>query len=85
MRVVYTKHAKGKFKILKELNIKVRRTDISNALGDPDFHGVDVDRNAEFVLKKINNALNLRVIYAKKHDIIIVITFHPTEGGRYIK
>ena len=85
MKIVYTKHAEGKFKILRELNIRVRRVDISNALRHPDFHGTDVDRNAEFVLKKINNVLNLRVIYAKKDDIIIVITFHPTEKGRYIK
>lgn len=85
MRVVYTKHAKEKFKFLRELGFRVRRKDVRAALNHPDFHGTDVERDAEFVLKKIDDKYNLRVIYAKKDDIIIVITFHPTEERRYIK
>ena len=85
MRVVYTKHAAGKFESLRELGIKIRKTDIRNAIKNPDYHGEYIYRGTEFVLKQMNDIYNLRVIFAHEDDIIIVITFHPTKKGRYVK
>jgi len=85
MRVVYTKHAERKFKFLKALDLNVNKTDIKDALTHPDYFYKDTEREANVVMKKIDQNHNLRVVYFKENDIITVITFYPTKKGRYIK
>lgn len=85
MKVVYTKHALKKFKFLESISWKFTKSDIENALVKPDDSGVDEERQAEFVLKEIDEKHELRVIYRKSNDIITVITFYPTGKGRYSK
>ncbi len=85
MKIVYTKHALGKLTHpdIKRFNLK--KKDIKDALESPDHHGVEVVREVEFILKSLDSQHNLRVIYNVKSSIITVITFYPTEKGRYEK
>lgn len=83
MKIIYTKHALGKFNHPEIRNLNLKREDIENALENPDYHGLEVLRNAEFILKSLNLELNLRVIYGVRKSIITVITFYPTPKGRY--
>lgn len=83
MKIVYTKHALQKFKFLESIGWKFTENDIEEALKNPDDTGSDVEREAEFVLKEIDERHNLRVIYRKSDGIMTVITFYPTRKGRY--
>lgn len=85
MEITYTKHALLKFKFLASIGRKFSKVDIRNALENPDYSDTDEERGAEVVLKKIDEKHDLRVIYKKHDGIITVITFYPTEKGRYLK
>ena len=85
MKIKYTKHALKKFKFLESIGWNFTEADIKNALVKPDDSGVDEEREAEFVLKGIDDRHELRVIYRKSNGIITVITFYPTGKGRYSK
>ncbi len=45
----------------------------------------DDGEKVEIVLKDFDARRNLRVIYAKSHDIITIITFYLVKKGRYEK
>ncbi|MBI4035577.1 DUF4258 domain-containing protein [Candidatus Daviesbacteria bacterium] len=85
MKIVFTNHALGKFDHpdIKKFNLKEK--DIRNALGNPDYHGEELLRGAEFILKSLDPKHNLRVIYTLKSSIITVITFYPSRKARYEK
>ena len=82
MKIVYTKHALGKFKHLSIIKLGIKRVHIKQAVTFPDYAGETKEKEVLFVLKNIDDKHNLRVIYTK-NDIIKIITFHPTEKGRY--
>lgn len=82
MKIVYTKHALGKFKSLSLLGWKFTKEDIKQALLNPDYSTVDNEHNIRVNLRKLDKRHNLRVIYKKNYDIITVITFYPREKER---
>lgn len=83
MKIVYTKHALGKFKSLAKLNWKFTRKNILAAIENPDFYLEDKERKVLIVLKSIDTNHYLRVIYAKQGGIITIVTFYPSVKGRY--
>lgn len=83
MKIIYTKHALGKFKSLAKLNWKFIKSNITAAIKNPDHYSEDKERNVLIVLKSVDANHYLRVIYTKRNDIIKVVTFYPTEKGRY--
>lgn len=85
MRVVFTKHAEGKFDQPDIKSFQLSKKDVKNAIEDPDYSGVEIFREARFVLKKLDSQHSLRVIYKAEGSIITVITFYPTKKGRYEK
>lgn len=85
MKIIYTKHAKNKFKYAEELNWHLSEKGIENAIENPDLHTTDHKNDVEIVLKEFDARRNLRVIYAKSYDIITVITFYLIKKGRYEK
>lgn len=85
MKIIFTKHALGKFDHPGNKKFHLKELDIKNALKNPDHHGLEFVRDAEFILKSLDSTHNLRVIYNVKSSIITVITFYPTEKGRYEK
>lgn len=85
MKIVFTKHALEKFKILKELGWDFKVKDIEEAIQAPDKTSITKDGSAVEILKALTEKISLRVVYAKFGDIIRVITFHPAERKRYEK
>lgn len=83
VKIAYTKHAEGKFKSFSMIGWAFTRKQIKEALTKPDGSGVDTERSAKFVLKKIDTRHDLRVIYSDTGGIITVITFYPTRRKRY--
>lgn len=82
-KLVYTKHAQNKFKFHKQLGKIFHKKDIRNAIQNPYFSEINEERGVKIVLKRWDKEHDLRVIYKEKDDIIIIITFYPTEKERY--
>lgn len=85
MKIVFTKHAIEKFRILRELGWDFKEKDIEDAIRTPDKTSITKDGSATEVFKAITEDISLKVVYAKFGDIIWVITFHPVERKRYEK
>jgi hypothetical protein len=83
MKIVFTRHAERKFEFHEQYGWYFKVNDIENALNNPDFIGEEFE--AKFVLKKLDETHDLRVIYTEDSGIIRVITFYPTTRGRYEK
>jgi len=74
--IVYTKHAKEKFRILKEQGFVIRRKLVEETLKFPET--IDYSRAPLFIAQKtINERHLLRVVFKKEGDIIKIITFYP--------
>lgn len=82
MKIVFTKHALGKFKHPSVIKLGIKRAHIKQAVTFPDYSGETKEKDVLFVLKNIDGEHDLRVIYTKS-DIIKIVTFHPTKKGRY--
>jgi len=79
--IAYTKHAKEKFKILKEQGFPIKRKLVELTLINPE----NIDNSREPILiaqKSINDKYILRVVFKKENGIIKVITFYPTRKNR---
>lgn len=85
MKIVFTKHALRKFKTHEAAGWKFSKKDIKETIKSPYFSETNVERGVSLVLKKWDTDHDLRVIYRQDNDIITVITFYPTEKGRYVK
>lgn len=85
MNIVFTKHALRKFKIHEAAGWKFSKKDIRETVENPYSSIIDEETNIKIVLRRWDNEHDLRVIHKEKNDIIIIITFYPTEGGRYTK
>lgn len=85
MKIIFTKHALEKFKILRELGWDFKFEDIENAIKNPDYTSITKASNVIMILKSLTPKISLRVVYAEFSDIISVITFHPAERKRYEK
>lgn len=84
MRILYTKHAKNKFKYAEELKWYIKEKDIEEAVQNPDFYSIE-EKEVQIVLKEFDKNRNLRVVYSRMGDIITIITFYLTKKGRYEK
>lgn len=85
MKITYTKHAKNKFRYVKELNWHLSEKVVEAALQNPDFHSINKEKGVEIVLKGFDKGRNLRIVYSRAGDIITVITFYLAKKGRYEK
>lgn len=83
MKIVFTKHAERKFEIHRLAGWNFPKKDIQEAIKKPYFSETDEERGVKIALKEAGKNTDLRVIYNEKDDIITVITFYPTEKGRY--
>lgn len=85
MKIKFTKHALGKFETHLKSGWKFSRKDVKETIKKPDFSDQDEERGVKVALKRWDSDHDLRVIYTEKGGIIRVVTFYPTEKGRYIK
>jgi hypothetical protein len=85
VKIVFTKHAFGKFKTHLAAGWKFTRKDIKSVIKKPYFSEENEERGVKIVLKKWDHKHDLRVIYKEGNAIITIVTFYPTEKGRYLK
>lgn len=85
MKIVFTKHATGKFETHKTAGWNFSREDIKQAIKKPYFSEINTERGVKIVLKEWDKNHDLRVIYKDEGGIITVVTFYPAEKGRYLK
>lgn len=85
MKIVFTKHALGKFETHLSAGWRFTYQDIKKVIKKPDFSDKDEKRGVKIVIKEWDPEHDLRIIYTEKSDIITIVTFYPTEKGRYIK
>lgn len=83
MKIVYTKHASGKFKSLNKLNWHFTKKSIGEVLENPNYSSEEKERGVFIASKIIDNKHYLRVIYTLRSGIITIVTFYPTKKGKY--
>jgi len=74
--VIFTKHAKDKFEVLRRHGFLVSKDQVLRTLKNPEF----TDRSRYPLLitqKQVSRKYVLRVVFSRKYDIIKVITFYP--------
>lgn len=82
MKVVFTDHAKKKFRILKEHGFPVAKKIVVKTVKQPD--SISKGRKGRLIAQKRLDVKHLlRVIYIKKEKKRIIITFYPARRDRY--
>ena len=77
----FTKHAEEKFSTLKSFGFIIDKKFVEAAVSNP----VQKSQREEqtLVLKPIDDKLALRVVYEKRSNETVVITFYPVKRDRY--
>jgi len=80
-KIRFTKHAREKFEFVRRYGFEIDEEKVIEAIQNP----TRVDqRNAQyFAIKAINAKYALRVVYEKRKDYLVVITFYPVRRERY--
>ena len=82
--IIFTKHAKEKFEILKKHRFFISKQKVLETLQNPDL--VDYSRLPLFIAqRKFDRTHVLRVVYKKDAGIMKVITFYPGRIKNYAK
>lgn len=82
--VIFTKHARNKFEILRRHNFFITEKQILETVGKADM--IDVSRSPLLIAqRKIDKAHVLRVVYKKEFGVIKIITFYPGRRTQYEK
>lgn len=80
--IVFTKHAKDKFEILKRHKFLVSEEQVLVAIAIPDL--IDYSRNPLLIAQReIDKTHVLRVVYKQEGGIIKIITFYPGRIKQY--
>ena len=82
--IYFTKHAKEKFEILKDHKFIITKTQVIETIDNPDF--IDYSKRPLLIAqRKISSTHVLRVVYKKKYNNKIIITFYPGKRKHYEK
>ncbi len=82
--IIFTKHAKNKFKILKRHKFLITEKQAVKTVENPDL--VDKSRLPLLIAqRKIDRNHVLRVVYKQEFDVIKIITFYPGRIKQYEK
>ena len=80
--VLYTGHAKEKFKVLRRHGFEVTRQQVEETLSSPDL--VESQSGGKMVAqRRITDRHVLRVVYRQEGENKVVITFYPGRRERY--
>ena len=82
--IYFTKHAREKFKILKDHKFIITKNQVIETLNKPDL----IDRSRAPLLisqRRISQTHVLRVVYKKENNNKIIITFYPGRRKDYEK
>jgi hypothetical protein len=82
--IIFTKHAREKFGILKKHKFIILEKKVLEALNNPD--SIDYSRLPLFIAQiKFDRTHVLRVVYKEEPGILKVITFYPGRSKNYGK
>lgn len=80
--ILFTKHAKDKFGILKKHKFSVSEEQVLATVAMPDL--IDYSRNPLLVAQReIDRNLVLRVVYKQERGTTKIITFYPGKSKQY--
>lgn len=83
VKIVFTKHARKKFRELKEIGVIISRQKVIEAIRNPEHIDKESDAPKIIASRAININHILRVVFKEEDGIITVITFYPAKKGRY--
>lgn len=80
-KVRFTKHATEKFDMLKHYGFEINRKQVVEVILQPEL--LD-ERGGQFLATKVISRRHaLRVVYERRKDFLVVITFYPVRRERY--
>lgn len=80
-RIRFTKHAREKFEFVKRYGFSIDEKKVVEAIQNPTR--TEQKSGQCFAIKIINAKYALRVVYEKRKDYLVVITFYPVRRERY--
>jgi hypothetical protein len=82
VRILYTKHADFKFRVLKQHGFIISKEQIEYIIKEPEK--VTLGRRGRLIAHKpVSQTHLIRVIYEQREDEIKIITFYPARRERY--
>lgn len=82
--IIFTKHAKDKFEILKRHKFLITENQVLKTIESPDL--IDKSRPSLLIAQlKIDKSHVLRVVYKQEFGVIKIITFYPGRIKQYEK
>jgi uncharacterized DUF497 family protein len=82
MRIIFTDHAKFKFKILERHGFKITENNIRDIVRRPTITG-EGTKGRKILQGQFNDDHVIRVICEIKSDEVRIITFYPARRDRY--
>ena len=82
MKVVFTSHARQKILILRRHNCTISEEEVKKTIEDPDSLKEGMN-NRMIAQRAVDEEHLLRVIYEKRGDDIVIVTFYPARRERY--
>jgi len=80
-RIAFTKHAREKFDIVKHYGFEISETKVLETIQNPTR--LDKKNAQYFATKPIDTKYALRVVFEKRKDYLLVVTFYPVRRERY--
>jgi len=80
-RIRFTRHAHEKFDLVKHYGFEVNEEKVLETVRNPTH--LDQKDTQYFATKAIDDKYALRVVYEKRKEYILVITFYPVRRERY--
>jgi len=80
-KILFTKHAHEKFDFLKRYNFEIDEEAIIETIKNP--VRLDQKKNQIFATRPLDKDYALRVVYEKRKEYLVVITFYPVRRERY--
>jgi len=80
-RVRFTKHAREKFEFVKHYGFSIDEKKVVEAIQNPSS---SEQKGGQYFANKVLDATyGLRVVYERRKDYLVVITFYPVRRERY--
>ena len=80
-RIRFTRHATGKFELLKHYDFEISEKQVVETVLRPER--LENRGNQSFATRTMDSRHALRVVYEKRKDYLVVITFDPVRRKRY--
>ena len=80
-KIVFTRHAREKFDFVRRYGFEVDEGKVLETVRNPSR--LDQRFVQYFATKPIDSKYALRVVYEKRKDYLLVITFYPVRRERY--